>query len=300
MFSKEEAPSSRPLADRVDESEEDAESLQSLASERSWTKRITQWMTALAVLIFTSLVSMRVGAHLATRPSRLDASCAAHTTQWSPVLRDIDVTYSTKYFNGSFLEENIYRQKGSPEVDAAWEALGVDCRFTRPLPLQTLLTWQDRPGVISIEDGLASGLDMSFVQRNPKYGAGFFVNVEGMHHLHCLNLLRKSLFFNYDYYKALGKHAFENNDNILSHHVTHCLDMIRQVLMCNVDTGVLGQVWANQDEPAAFPDFNTRHQCKNYEDVQKWANKLQAPPAETVPEDYLEPPRHGDVIPGTP
>ncbi|PNH38428.1 hypothetical protein VD0004_g8398 [Verticillium dahliae] len=284
MFSKEEAPSSRPLADRVDESEEDAESLQSLASERSWTKRITQWMTALAVLIFTSLVSMRVGAHLATRPSRLDASCAAHTTQWSPVLRDIDVTYSTKYFNGSFLKENIYRQKGSPEVDAAWEALGVDYR----------------PGVISIEDGLASGLDMSFVQRNPKYGAGFFVNVEGMHHLHCLNLLRKSLFFNYDYYKALGKHAFENNDNILSHHVTHCLDMIRQVLMCNVDTGVLGQVWANQDEPAAFPDFNTRHQCKNYEDVQKWANKLQAPPAETVPEDYLEPPRHGDVIPGTP
>lgn len=34
------------------------------------------------------------------------------------------------------------------------------------------------------------------------------------------NLLRKSLFFNYDYYKALGKHAFENNDNILSHHVS--------------------------------------------------------------------------------
>ncbi|KAL9945488.1 hypothetical protein D7B24_003272 [Verticillium nonalfalfae] len=283
MFSKEEIPS-KPLADRVDESEEDAESLQSLPSERSWTKRITKYMTALAVLIFTSLVSMRVGAHLATRPSRLDASCAAHTTQWSPVLRDIDVTYSTKHFNGSFLKENIYRQKGSPEVDAAWEALGVDYRA----------------GVISIEDGLASGLDMSFVQRNPKYGAGFFVNVEGMHHLHCLNLVRKSLFFNYDYYKALGEHAFENNDKILSHHVTHCLDMIRQVLMCNVDTGVLGQVWANQDEPAAFPDFNTRHQCKNYEDVQEWANKLQAPPAETVPEDYLEPPRHGDVIPGTP
>ncbi|KAM0330146.1 hypothetical protein ACHAQA_004319 [Verticillium albo-atrum] len=215
---------------------------------------------------------MRVGAHLATRPSRLDASCAAHTAQWSPVLRDVDVTYSTTHFNGSFLEENIYRQAGSPEVDAAWEALGVDYRA----------------GVISIEDGLASGLDMSFVQRDPKYGEGFF------------NLVRKSLFFNYDYYKALGEHAFENNDKILNHHVTHCLDMVRQVLMCNVDTGVLGQVWANKDQPAAFPDFNTRHQCKNYDAVRKWAKKLQAPPPETVPEDYLKPPRHGDVIPGTP
>lgn len=27
---------------------------------------------------------------------------------------------------------------------------------------------------------------MSFVRRSEKYGAGFFVNVEGMHHLHCL------------------------------------------------------------------------------------------------------------------
>lgn len=41
-------------------------------------------------------------------------------------------------------------------------------------------------GIISREDGLASGLDSSFVQRADKYGGGFLVNVEGMHHLHCL------------------------------------------------------------------------------------------------------------------
>jgi hypothetical protein len=28
------------------------------------------------------------------------------------------------------MNENIYRQVGSPEVDAAWEALGVDCKFS--------------------------------------------------------------------------------------------------------------------------------------------------------------------------
>ena len=45
--------------------------------------------------------------------------------------------------------------------------------------------------------------------------------------------------------------------------------------MCNVDTGVLGQVWVNPEKPTAFPDFNTRHLCKNYNAVREWAGKLQ-------------------------
>jgi hypothetical protein len=48
--------------------------------------------------------------------------------------------------------------------------------------------------------------------------------------------------------------------------------------MCNVDTGVLGQVWVAASDggaPIAFPDFNTRHKCKNYDDVKNWAQKLQ-------------------------
>lgn len=43
-----------------------------------------------------------------------------------------------------------------------------------------------RAGVISREEGLKSGLTDAHVQRADKYGGGFFVNVEGMHHLHCL------------------------------------------------------------------------------------------------------------------
>lgn len=45
--------------------------------------------------------------------------------------------------------------------------------------------------------------------------------------------------------------------------------------MCNVDTGVLGQVWIDPKEPTAFPDFRTKHTCKNYEDIRKWAKHLQ-------------------------
>jgi hypothetical protein len=100
----------------------------------------------------------------------LDRRCAEHTTKWSPVLRDVPIRYTLQSFNGSFMDEDVYRMEGSPEVDAAWEALGVDYRA----------------GVISVQDGLAGGLKSSFVQRSDKYGGGFLVNVEGMHHLHCL------------------------------------------------------------------------------------------------------------------
>lgn len=96
----------------------------------------------------------------------------------------------------------------------------------------------DRAGVISPEQGRLSGLTSSHVQRTDEYGGGFFVNVEGLHHLHCLvsksllsvnaartltlqlqNLVRKSLYYNYDHYKALGMHAFKNEERILRLHV---------------------------------------------------------------------------------
>ncbi|TQN65623.1 Oxidase ustYa, partial [Colletotrichum shisoi] len=260
MHPKEES-YSKPLAERADESEEDLESLPSAPDAREHgvhRRRVWAYAAAAAVLIVSNIISARVGAHLASSSTNLDRACAAHTTQWSPVLQNVDVKYDWKHFNGSFMQEDVFRKEASPEVDAAWESMGVDYRA----------------GVISNEDGLKSGLDMSFVRRSEKYGAGFFVNVESMHHLHCLNLLRKSLYYNYDYYKKMGTHAFANEENIVRLHVSHCLDTIRQVLVCNVDTGVLGQVWAN-DPPSPFPDFNTKHMCKNYEAIQQWAEKLQ-------------------------
>jgi hypothetical protein len=60
--------------------------------------------------------------------------------------------------------------------------------------------------------------------------------------------------------------------------------------MCTVDIGVLGQVWWKRDDPTAYPDFNTKHTCRNFEGVRKWAEEHQAP--EDVPLDYLEPPKN--------
>lgn len=126
------------------------------------------------------------------------------------------------------------------------------------------------------EEAARSGISSDQVKIHLKYGGGFPANVEGLHHLHCLvrdklfifrkrranasqNLLRQSLYYNFDYYHALGEGAFKNEDDILKHHISthrfslmpclqliakaHCLDILRQQLMCTVDVGMLGQIW---------------------------------------------------------
>ncbi|KAF2668186.1 hypothetical protein BT63DRAFT_471365 [Microthyrium microscopicum] len=50
------------------------------------------------------------------------------------------------------------------------------------------------------------------------------------------------------------------------HHM-HCL------LMCTADTSIFGQYWVK--DVGAWVDFNTKHKCKNYEDVRKWAEERQ-------------------------
>ncbi|KKA28577.1 hypothetical protein TD95_002899 [Thielaviopsis punctulata] len=205
-------------------------------------------------------------------------------TAQATILKDVDISYAFRPFNGSFMRETIFRQTPSPAVDDAWASLGLD----------------SEAGVIPYDDGLKAGLTPGHVQRNAKYGGGFVVNLEGMHHLHCLNLLRKALYFNVDYYRDLGEHAFKNEERILQLHITHCLDTLRQVLMCNVDTGILGQVWYNQTHPKAFPDFNTQHKCKNFEDIRDWAVALQIDKTKKSPPDFLAPPLPGHVYPTMP
>ncbi|KAK8855421.1 tat pathway signal sequence [Apiospora arundinis] len=273
----------KPLAARYD-IEYDSEDEESQERRR---RRKSSWRESsccvLSLLIVTSVVSVILGAVLGSHNVDLDKRCSTYTSQYSPVLKDVKIKYGMVSFNGSFKAQTLYRQNASPEVDKAWEALGLD----------------SRAGVIPLSEGPASGLTQHHVQVSEKYGGGYFVNVEGMHHLHCLNLLRKGLWYNYDYYRALGEHAFKNEEAILQLHVSHCLDTLRQVLMCNADTGVLGQVWYNHPEgPQAFPDFQSQHQCKNFEDIKEWAVALQAPPVEELPHDYMKPPRAGDVMPG--
>ncbi len=191
----------------------------------------------------------------------------------APLLDEVDSSFHSIVYNGSFMNANIFRQDAGPNVDAAWQSLGVDCRFS-PFSCHSrahLIPCTDRALPVPEPQAKASGLRPEQVRINPRYGGGYPANVEGLHHLHCLNLLRKALYWNYDYYHDLGTGAFVNEDTIVKLHVTHCLDILRQRLMCQPDTGVMGQIWWDPDEPKAFVDFNTEHKCRNFEGIRRWA-----------------------------
>jgi Mycotoxin biosynthesis protein UstYa len=77
----------------------------------------------------------------------------------------------------------------------------------------------DRAAIVPTSLAAKSGLLESQVQVNEKYGGGYLGNIEGLHHLHCLNLLRQSLYYNYAYYQERKQGAFKNNDDVLHFHV---------------------------------------------------------------------------------
>jgi hypothetical protein len=90
-------------------------------------RRSSRWPWALAVLFFGANLALIAFIAL---PDLLDTtrSCLRKVSQPSPLTHDLDIEYHVQQFNGSLLKENIYRQAASPEVDAAWEALGVNCK----------------------------------------------------------------------------------------------------------------------------------------------------------------------------
>lgn len=49
----------------------------------------------------------------------------------APLVDEVSVKYHLDSFDGAFLKENIFRQDASPDVDAAWDSLGVNCK-SRP------------------------------------------------------------------------------------------------------------------------------------------------------------------------
>lgn len=103
------------------------------------------------------------------------------------MVKEVKPNWHTVRFNGSFLHENIYRQSAGPEVDAAWEALGVDCEYSIFLHvLEKTHRVSDRSVVIPLDEAEKTGLRPDQVKVSPVYGGGYPANVEGLHHLHCL------------------------------------------------------------------------------------------------------------------
>ena len=54
-------------------------------------------------------------------------------------------------------------------------------------------------------------------------------------------------------------------------HIRHCIDLLRQSLMCHADT----TVEVVDEKINGVHGFRTEHQCRNWNQLVKWASKQQ-------------------------
>ncbi|TGO35332.1 hypothetical protein BHYA_0162g00200 [Botrytis hyacinthi] len=243
--------------------------------EESLFSQILLVLVFFIFFISICLIGFWVGGRWGRSTERL---CTGYISQYSPVLEDLRLSYTTMSFNGSLPQSNQYRQDAGQEVDAAWNDLGINYRDI----------------VVPATLAASSGITTDHVTISEKYGGGYPANVEGLTHLHCLNLLRQGLWYNYDYYQKKGEGAFENDIPILKLHVSHCLDILRQQLMCTVDIGVMGKIWVYPEALEAYQDFNTKHKCRDFNAVRNWAEQRQMPT--DVPADFFQQPVGGKTV----
>ncbi|KAG2059392.1 hypothetical protein BDR06DRAFT_949446 [Suillus hirtellus] len=156
-------------------------------------------------------------------------------------------------FNGTLDFPSIYRGPPSQEIDAVW------ARITDDVP----------PTRMSLEEILKAGeVDTpSKVKYPPEYGGGFMVSMEAPHQLHCLNLLRKASWPKY--YGPIDP-SFQDTPEVVRMHLDHCIEMLRENTMCNADVTMITWDWV-QGHKIPYPNFNTRHQCRDFEKVLDWA-----------------------------
>lgn len=152
----------------------------------------------------------------------------------------------------------IYREEPSRKVDEAWQKL-----------------WDTRPIPLTAEHVRRMGKDPSeAVKIPPDWGYGddaYFGRLDVFHQMHCLDALRREVFFDH-YYGKKYPGGFNTTTEFHQLHLSHCTYLLMQNIMCNANTDVYTHIWTDTlTHP--FPDFNIDHKCKNFDAVVEWQEK---------------------------
>ncbi|KAJ6782033.1 hypothetical protein PWT90_06096 [Aphanocladium album] len=138
----------------------------------------------------------------------------------------------------------------SRDVDAAWEHLS-----------RNMILGLTRADVERLGKDPSTAVKFSPAWRVPG-GDGLYLGVlDVFHQVHCLDMLRRNLVFNYGYYNfaryGLRPEAFRER------HLRHCTSVLLQNIMCHADTEVVTHVW-RAGNPVPWPDFGVRKQCRDF------------------------------------
>ncbi|KAJ3714546.1 hypothetical protein DFJ43DRAFT_1103872 [Lentinula guzmanii] len=235
---------------------------------------------ALAKLAFSVLIfcfGLLLGILVARFPQKGILQCNVPVTAESKTSKTLlyspaqdAVRYEVRYFNAS-LRTDITNYQGTPteDIDKNWEDL-YRCKIIQNVPINCAKSFPIFPdGIVQIPASEANKL-VDKTLPIPGDDGNYIVTLEVFHQLHCLNLLRKSLYP--DYYSTT-----------LIDHLDHCVDILRQALTCTIDINPLSWHWY-EPRQATETKLNGAHKCVDFGKIQDWAyeHKLQTPFDESV------------------
>ncbi|PQE19432.1 tat pathway signal sequence protein [Rutstroemia sp. NJR-2017a BBW] len=174
------------------------------------------------------------------------------TSTYSPLLDMIDMSPKELIFNGKLSDNtSIYRMPPSPEVDEAWNYIS-----TEGLEVITV------PSYAIEKSGKDPNLSVKAPSSWHQGSDAFLVQIDVFHQIHCLNELRKELYYD-QYYSAPP-------DTLQRDHKNHCVHMLLQNIMCHADVEIISHNWVHNDhipdpKERPFPDFNVVKQCRDFD-----------------------------------
>ncbi|OKL57207.1 hypothetical protein UA08_07365 [Talaromyces atroroseus] len=223
------------------------------------TKRAVYFNVGLC--LFSSIITMLFAMYYLPQLRRtVSKNALEEITFYSPVLNELQPNWGPKKLSTLPLasEESIYRRPPpNPEGDAAWDRVSD-------------------VGVLHVsrEEIIRLGKDPSTTVKAPEsWGVGsdrHLVQLDGIHLVHCLDSMRKSLYWNYEYYHPDGIAVSYHS------HLSHCMNALLQHLLCKPSVELISYNWVKgQKHP--FPDFDINHQCWDYEQLLAWQERHRIP-----------------------
>jgi len=212
------------------------------------------WALLVVVVALAWVLGGAVGFWYATaQKSCTVLECVKMTSAYSPLLEQVE--YHDYQFHGDLSDTNVFKGHPRPELDAAWERLG------RMHPLS-----------MPEEHRVELNKTHSGILYPPEKGGGVMVEIEALHQLHCLNLMRKVIYA--DYYSRPENLPIEFmvSDKMFFNHIDHCVDNLRQFIMCQADMTPVPSNWVHGHHDPN-PDFNTMHKCRNFNHLLDWIER---------------------------
>ncbi|KAK1991605.1 hypothetical protein LX36DRAFT_618980, partial [Colletotrichum falcatum] len=163
------------------------------------------------------------------------------------------VQYELRRFTGVGAHESEFIGPASDEMDRKWDRLIDNGKWFAI----------DREMFVKLNGNPDTGL------RIPDDPQGrFFGMLQVNHQLHCVDILRRSTWFNIKRYRDRD-HFHNMTDKDVVIHTNHCLEILRQSLQCHGDTAMLTYNWVHgHDWPQSA--WRSLHSCQSWEALNEW------------------------------